>query len=180
MTSPDTRPNALEIDLDALEANLTQIRNRIRPGIAIIASVKANAYGHGIVPVARRLAAAGVEVLATGSFADAVAMYDAGIPIVLGTDSGFVGVLIGVSTHVELELLVEAGLSPRDAIGAATLNAARMIGRERDLGSLEAGKFADMVILDANPLDDIRNVTKIYRTVKGGVLYEPGDPARPR
>ena len=105
-------------------------------------------------------------------------VFDAGVPIVLGTDSGFVGVLIGVSTYVELELLVEAGLLPRDAIQAATINAARMIGRERDLGSVEPGKFADMVILDANPLDDIRNVTRIYRTVKGGVLYEPASPAR--
>ena len=52
-----------------------------------------------------------------------------------------------------------------------------MIGREKDLGSVEAGKFADLLILDANPLDDIKNVTRIYRTVKGGALYEP---ARPR
>jgi alanine racemase len=79
MPSFEARPNAMQIDLDALEANLAQVRNRIRPGTAIIASVKANAYGHGIVPVAHRLAAAGVEVLATGSFADAAAMRDAGI-----------------------------------------------------------------------------------------------------
>ena len=73
------RPNKMDIDLDALEANVAEIRRRIRPGIAIIASVKANAYGHGIVAVGKRLEETGVEVLATGSFADAVALREAGI-----------------------------------------------------------------------------------------------------
>lgn len=79
MMPSDTRPNAMAIDLDALEANLVEIRKRTRPGVAVIASVKANAYGHGILPVGRRLAAAGVEVLATGSFADAAALRGDGI-----------------------------------------------------------------------------------------------------
>jgi imidazolonepropionase-like amidohydrolase len=104
---------------------------------------------------------------------------DAGVPIVLGTDTGFQGVLIGVATQIELELLVEAGLTPMQALNAATINAARMIGRENDLGTVETGKRADLVILDADPLQDIRNVTRIYRTMKGGVLYEPVDPAKP-
>jgi alanine racemase len=63
----DTRPNEAEIDLSALDDNVALVRSRIRLGTAIIASVKANAYGHGIVPVARRLTDVGVEVLATGS-----------------------------------------------------------------------------------------------------------------
>ena len=105
-------------------------------------------------------------------------VFDAGVPIVLGTDSGFFGVLLGASTQIELELLVEAGLKPEDALRTATTNAARMIGREKDLGSVEPGKLADLVILDADPLADIRNVTRIYRTLKGGVEYEPVDPAR--
>jgi imidazolonepropionase-like amidohydrolase len=106
-------------------------------------------------------------------------VFDAGLPVVLGTDTGFFGVLLGVATHLELELLVDAGLKPEDALRAATLNAARMIGREKDLGTIEAGKLADLVILDANPLADIRNTTRISRTIKGGVVYEPIDPARP-
>lgn len=105
-------------------------------------------------------------------------VFDAGVPIVLGTDTGFFGVLIGVATHLELELMVDAGLKPEDALRAATINAARMIGREKDLGTIEPGKLADLVILDANPLADIRNTTRIYRTIKGGVVYEPVDPAR--
>ena len=79
MTPSDARPNTIDIDLDALDSNVREIRQCIGPGVAIIASVKANAYGHGIVPVARRLSAAGVEMLATGSFADAIAMRKADI-----------------------------------------------------------------------------------------------------
>jgi imidazolonepropionase-like amidohydrolase len=106
-------------------------------------------------------------------------VFDAGVPVVLGTDTGFNGVLIGVSTQIELELMAEAGLPPDNVLRAATINGARMIGREKELGTVEAGKAADLVILDADPLADIRNVTRIYRTLKGGVAYEPVDTARP-
>ena len=75
--------------------------------------------------------------------------------------------------------MVAAGLTPGDALRAATINAARMIGREKDLGTIEPGKLADLVILDGDPLADIRNTTRIYRTLKGGVVYEPVDPAKP-
>jgi imidazolonepropionase-like amidohydrolase len=107
-------------------------------------------------------------------------VFDAGVPVVLGTDTGFPGVFLGVSTQIELELLVEAGLTPAEALRAATISAARMVGKERDLGTVETGKFADLVILDANPLDDIRNVTRIHKVIKGGVQYEPVDPATSR
>jgi len=107
------------------------------------------------------------------------AVFSAGIPVVLGTDTGFLGILIGAATQVELELLVEAGLSPEDALRAATINAARMIGRETEFGTVEAGKAADLVVLDADPRADIRNVARIHRTFKGGVPYDPVDPARP-
>ena len=99
--------------------------------------------------------------------------FAAGIPIVMGSDTGFFGVLLGVAAPIELELMVEGGLRPRDALAAATINAARMIGRESELGSVEAGKIADLLILDANPLDDIRAVRRIHRVVKGGVVYDP-------
>jgi imidazolonepropionase-like amidohydrolase len=107
------------------------------------------------------------------------AVFDAGIPVVLGTDTGFFGVLVGAATQIELELMVEAGLTAEDALRAATINAARMVGREKDLGTVEAGKAADLVILDADPRADVRNVTRINRTFKGGVAYDPVDPARP-
>jgi imidazolonepropionase-like amidohydrolase len=100
-------------------------------------------------------------------------LFEAGVPIVSGTDSGFWGVLSGVSSQIELVLHVEAGLKPIEALRAATINAAQMIGREKDLGSIETGKTADLVILDASPLADISNVRKIHRVIKGGVVYDP-------
>jgi imidazolonepropionase-like amidohydrolase len=105
--------------------------------------------------------------------ANMVQAFNAGIPIVMGSDTGFFGVLLGAATQLEMELMVEGGLKPADVIRAATVNAARMIGREQDLGSVEAGKLADLLILDANPLDNIGAVRRIHRVVKGGVVYDP-------
>ncbi len=73
-----THPTWMEIDGAALAGNLAEIRRRARPCVKVIASVKANAYGHGIVPVAAALEAAGVDMLATGSFAEATALRAAG------------------------------------------------------------------------------------------------------
>jgi len=104
--------------------------------------------------------------------------FSAGIPVVMGSDTGFFGVLLGVATHIEMELMVEAGLTPLQAIQAATINAARMIGRDKEQGSIEAGTLADFVVLDANPLADIRAVRQIHRVVKGGVLHDPAKMPR--
>jgi imidazolonepropionase-like amidohydrolase len=100
-------------------------------------------------------------------------VFDAGIPIVMGTDTGFFGVLLGVATPIEMELMVDAGLTPADVIRSATIDAARMIGRDKEQGSIEAGKVADLLILDGNPLEDITAVRRIYRVVKGGIVYDP-------
>jgi len=100
---------------------------------------------------------------------------DAGILIVAGTDTGFYGVFPGVASHLELILHAEAGLKTDDIIKAATINAERMIGREKDYGTIEAGKVADLLILDANPLDDIRNIKQIHRVIKGGTVFDPAD-----
>ena len=74
---------------------------------------------------------------------------------------------------MELILLVEAGLTSAEALRTATLNPAQVLRRENDFGTLQGSKIADMTILDANPLDDIRNVATVYRVVKGGVVYDP-------
>ncbi len=92
-----------------------------------------------------------------------------GIGILAGTDSPvFLNVVSGFSLHDELSLMVEAGLTPLEALQAATLNPARFLGRLDDLGTVEKGKLADLVLLDANPLDDIHNTNKINAVVADG------------
>lgn len=97
-------------------------------------------------------------------------VHAAGIPVVLGSDSS--GAFVGLASQIELLLQVESGLTPQQAIQTATINAARMINREKDLGSIEEGKLADLLILDADPLVDISNIRKIHRIIKGGVVFE--------
>lgn len=87
--------------------------------------------------------------------------HNAGIRIVAGTDSGDTYVFPGFAIHDELAELVRAGLAPMDALRSATIDAARFSGRAREYGSIEAGKVADMILLDANPLTDIRNTGNI-------------------
>lgn len=86
------------------------------------------------------------------------ALHDAGVPIAMGTDTGPLGRFQGYFELMELEKMVEAGLTPAQALSAATREAARCMHIDRELGTLEPGKWADFVVLDASPLDDIRNV----------------------
>jgi imidazolonepropionase-like amidohydrolase len=99
-------------------------------------------------------------------------LHKAGVPLLAGTDAPEPFVPPGSSLHLELELLVESGLSPGAALRSATLENARALGKEKELGSIEAGKLADMVLLDANPLDDIRNTRRIARVIKGGRVID--------
>lgn len=85
----------------------------------------------------------------------------AGVRILAGTDAGDTYVFPGFGIHDELVELVRAGLSPAEALRTATIDAARFSGRTREFGSIETAKVADMILLDANPLADIRNTTKI-------------------
>jgi hypothetical protein len=96
-------------------------------------------------------------------------MSAAGVTILAGTD--IAGARIpGFSLHEELAALVDAGLSPLQALQAATLNPARIMNRERDFGGVTVGGLADLVLLDANPLDDIRNAERIDAVVVAGRL----------
>ena len=67
------------------------------------------------------------------------------------------------------------GFSPMEALATATINPARHLGMDKDIGSLEAGKLSDLVIVDANPLDDIRNTDRIIHVMINGRLYRAGD-----
>ena len=100
-------------------------------------------------------------------------LYRAGVPLLAGTDTPCPYVPPGFSMHQELELLVESGLPPAAALQAATIHGARALKREADLGSIEVGKLADLVILEADPLTDIRNTRQIRHVVRGGIVYDP-------
>ncbi len=97
----------------------------------------------------------------------------AGVPIVLGTDTGIPGVLPGIALQLELVMHVDAGLSSRQALDGATRNAAAMLDQTSVFGSIEPGLAADILIVDANPLDDIRNIREIYRVIHAGRVYDP-------
>jgi imidazolonepropionase-like amidohydrolase len=105
-----------------------------------------------------------------------LAMHRAGVRFMAGTDTAAaVAVLPGSSLHTELEYFVEAGLTPQEALRAATLAPAEFFGREKEMGSVEKNKIADLVLLDANPLADIRNTRKIWAVVLNGRLLTRAD-----
>jgi imidazolonepropionase-like amidohydrolase len=98
-----------------------------------------------------------------------LAMFRAGVPFMAGTDTAAgVHVFPGFSLHQELSLFVRAGLTPMQALQTATRNPAEFMGRLKDLGTIEQGKLADLVLLDANPLDDIGNTRRIRAVVLAG------------
>ncbi len=105
-------------------------------------------------------------------------LHDAGVMLVLGTDSGVTGLVHGFSTHEELRLLVRAGLTSYEALQAATVNAAHAVGEQDRWGTIEAGKFADLVMLNENPLDDVGNSTSIAGVVKSGRWFDQTDLSR--
>ncbi|MDH4253530.1 MAG: amidohydrolase family protein, partial [Gammaproteobacteria bacterium] len=95
-------------------------------------------------------------------------MHAAGVPIAAGTDTPIGYAIPGYSLHTELERLVEAGLAPLEAIGAATLRPAEFFSLQGEMGAIEAGMRADLVLLDADPLADIRNTRRIRAVVSKG------------
>ncbi|RPH62158.1 MAG: hypothetical protein EHM89_06060 [Acidobacteria bacterium] len=100
---------------------------------------------------------------------------DAGVLLLAATDVGIPMLVPGLSLHEELVLLVEAGLTPLEALRTATLNPARVLGLDDSLGSIDVGKVADLVLLDANPVANIRNTQRIRAVVANGRLYRRAD-----
>lgn len=98
----------------------------------------------------------------------------AGVSIVLGTDTGVSGVVAGFAVHDEIELLVAAGMTPEEAIISATRLPATWLGINSEVGTVEVGKRADLILLDANPLSDVKNTRKISGVfVNGRWLNRP-------
>jgi imidazolonepropionase-like amidohydrolase len=97
-------------------------------------------------------------------------MQRAGVPMLAGTDTTAPFIFPGSSLHEELALLVQAGLTPMQALQAATKLPAEFLGRQQTQGTIEKGKLADLVLLDANPLDDIHNTERISAVILRGKL----------
>src|SRR5215831_16910256 len=98
-------------------------------------------------------------------------MHRQGVPILAGTDTLNPFCFPGFSLHDELTLLVKAGLTPMDALQAATRNAADYLGMLNSFGTVETGKTADLLLLNADPLADIRNTQKIAGVTMGGKFW---------
>jgi len=101
------------------------------------------------------------------------ALHHAGVPFMAGTDAApGVYIMPGFSLHDELANFVEAGFTPMESLQTATSNPAKFLGMEVSFGSVETGKIADLVLLSANPLDDIRNTQKINVVIAHGRLFD--------
>ena len=102
-------------------------------------------------------------------------MHEAGITVAAGTDAGNPGTAHGPSIVREMELMARAGMSPMDVIVATTRNGARAMGRGQDLGTVEPGRLADLLVVSEDPLADVTNVAAVEAVVKGGrVVYRAG------
>jgi imidazolonepropionase-like amidohydrolase len=102
------------------------------------------------------------------------AVHRAGIPLLAGTDTSRIQpyTYAGFSLHDELALLVRAGLTPMESLQTATINPARFLGVEKDLGTIEKGKVANLVLLDSDPLTDIHNTTKVSKVFLAGKEFD--------
>jgi imidazolonepropionase-like amidohydrolase len=112
------------------------------------------------------------ELLMQASLRIVGRMKAAGVPILAGTDTTAPFVFPGSSLHEELALLVQAGLTPMQSLQAATKLPAEFLGKQQTQGTVEPGRIADLLLLDASPLDDIRSTQKIRAVVLGGRLLD--------
>jgi hypothetical protein len=105
-------------------------------------------------------------------------LYRAGVTLLAGTDAPEPFVCPGFSLHQELELLVESGLPPGAALNCATINNARILKQDKNLGSIETGKLADLVLLRLDPLKDIHNTRSIAKVIRAGRVLDPDEILR--
>src|SRR5579872_401985 len=99
------------------------------------------------------------------------ALHRAGIPVVAGTDQ----TVPGYSLHREIELYVQAGFTPMEAIQAASMVPARVMGMDKELGTVEKGKRGDVIVISGNPLEDIHNTRNVEYVVTGGTMYHTAE-----
>lgn len=100
-------------------------------------------------------------------------VWDAGITVAMGTDAGNVGTLHGPSVFREMQLMRDAGLTMPEILLSATVNGAKVMGMDKELGTVQPGMLADLIILNADPLQSVDNLSMVHRTIKNGVVYDP-------
>jgi len=103
-------------------------------------------------------------------------VWDEGITVAMGTDAGNIGTLHGPSVFREMTIMAQSGLTPLEVLRSATTNGAKATGRE--VGAITAGKLADVLILDADPLANLENLSRINRVIKDGRVYSPEELIR--
>ncbi len=160
----------VDVTLAAFEGMFTGRPGSVSPDYAPVlnrlpAQVQRGAYAGGLPAVGPN------DQLYKDSYQAMLAMtkrlYDAGIPILAGTDS-----LAGIMLHRELELEVKAGIPPAKALQIATFNAARLLKQEKELGSIAPGKRADFLLVEGNPAEHIADIRRARLVMKNGTLYE--------
>jgi imidazolonepropionase-like amidohydrolase len=170
------RHTTVDVTLATFEGMFTGRPGQVSPDIALVqdrlpAQVQRGAYSGGLAVTEEN------DQLFKDSYAAMLRMtkrmYDAGIPILAGTDS-----TAGFMLHRELELEVKAGIPPAKALQIATINAARLLKQEEDLGSIAPGKLADFVLVEGNPAENISDIRRCRWVAKGGVLYKSADVYR--
>jgi imidazolonepropionase-like amidohydrolase len=191
-TEVGKRAADLDFNADETRAFIAKLRDRkivIDPTIAIFENMftaRAGTMSPGYAMIADRLPPQVRRYFLTGglpvpegmderyraSFAKMLAfigeLHRSGVTIVAGTDA-----LAGFSLHRELELYAQAGIPNADVLRIATLVPAQILNREKDLGTIEAGKLADLIVIDGNPLANISDIRKVRVVVKDGRVYEP-------
>jgi len=183
-----------ELDLDSPESKkaisfLVQHKTVVDPTIALMEFFTASTaktpvtIEPGVAKVAPELAAILGEAGPPSPYADLQekvfqkeveivgALHRAGVPIVAGTDQ----TVPGYSLYREIELYVQAGFTPMEAIQAATIVPARVMGVDKEVGTVEAGKRADIIIVGGNPLESIHNIRKVEFVITNGTMYNCGE-----
>jgi hypothetical protein len=166
------RQVAVDPTLGVFENMFTGKAGELDPSLAAVAdrlppTIRRGLYAGGLAP-------AGMEEKYRRSFRALLAMvralHEAGVTIEAGTDA-----LAGFELHRELELYVEAGLPAPEVLRLATLGAARVMGRDKELGSIAPGKLADFILVDGDPTTRIADIRRVVLTVKDGVPLDPAE-----
>jgi imidazolonepropionase-like amidohydrolase len=168
----------LSMDHEGMEAflNDNQLRRSVSPVTIqnFIKTIKGRKKGSHAIPSKRNLERMrrNMRILHQDIMKSLKWVRNAGIPVVAGSDTGNFLTFPGVSLHREIELLVDSGLSPMEAISAATANAARLLGTEDKIGTVEKGKLADIIIVDGNPTSNISDIRKVETVIKNGQIVD--------